>query len=156
MAFLRWLWGPRWQRWCLEGAGPALIAPPGGHCCPAAGRQGPGKEKSVNQAEGASFEVEHNIGYWSEALAGLGHTGCLVAKSWPTLLWPRGLAHQATLSMWFSKQEYWSGLPFPSPGDLPDPGIEPVSLVLAGEFFTTEALGKALRTCYPQSSNLAC
>ena len=42
-------------------------------------------------------------------------------------LWPHGLAHQASLSVGFSWQEYWSGLPFPSPGDLPDPGIEPQS-----------------------------
>ena len=44
--------------------------------------------------------------------------------------------------MEFSRQEYWSGLPFPTPGDLPDPGIEPASLpspVLAGGFFTTSA-----------------
>ena len=40
--------------------------------------------------------------------------------------------------MEFSKQEYWSGLPFPSPGDLPDPGIEPRSPALAGRFFTTD------------------
>ena len=40
--------------------------------------------------------------------------------------------------MGFSRQEYWSGLPFPSPGDLPDPGIELDSLVLAGGFFTAE------------------
>ena len=48
------------------------------------------------------------------------------------------IAHQAPLPMRFSRQEYWSGLPFPSPGDLPDPGIEsasPVALVLAGGFF---------------------
>ena len=37
------------------------------------------------------------------------------------------VAHQAPLSMGFSRQEYWSGLPFPSPGDLPDPGTEPMS-----------------------------
>ena len=42
-------------------------------------------------------------------------------------LWTVG--HQASLSMGFSRQENWSGLPFPSPGDLPDPGIEPKSLV---------------------------
>ena len=48
-------------------------------------------------------------------------------------------AHQAPLSTGFSRQEQWSGLPFPSPGDLPDPGIEPVSPALAGGFFTTEA-----------------
>ena len=40
---------------------------------------------------------------------------------------PRTVAHQAPLSMGFSRQEYWSGSPFPSPGDLPHPGIEPVS-----------------------------
>ena len=45
--------------------------------------------------------------------------------------------------MEFSRQEYWSGLLFPSPGDLPDPGIEPASPVLAGGFFTTEPPGKA-------------
>ena len=42
----------------------------------------------------------------------------------------------------FPRQEYWSGLPFTSPGDLPDPGIEPASPALAGGFFTTESLGK--------------
>ena len=46
------------------------------------------------------------------------------------------------LSMGFPRQEYWSGLPFPSPGDLPDPGIDPVSPALAGGFFTTEPPGK--------------
>ena len=52
------------------------------------------------------------------------------------------VTHQAPLSMGFSRQGYWSGLPFPSPGDLPNPGIEPVSLVspaLAGGFLTTSA-----------------
>ena len=48
------------------------------------------------------------------------------------------VAHQDPLSLGFSRQEYWSGLPFPSPGDLPGPGIKPVSPTLAGEFFTTE------------------
>ena len=45
---------------------------------------------------------------------------------------------QAPLSMGFSRQEYWSGLPFPSPGDLPNSGIEPASPAFAGEFFTAE------------------
>ena len=52
---------------------------------------------------------------------------------------------QAPLSMEFSRQEDWNGLPFPTPGVLPDPGIEPPSLaspVLAGEFFTTMPPGK--------------
>ena len=55
---------------------------------------------------------------------------CLVTKSCPSLLWPCGLrtvAHQAPLSMGFSRQEDWSGLPFPPPGDLPDPGTEPLN-----------------------------
>ena len=57
------------------------------------------------------------------------------------------VAHQPPLSMGFSRQEYWSGLPFPSPGDLPHPGTEPASLVspaLAGRFFTTSATWEAL------------
>ena len=47
----------------------------------------------------------------------------------------RTVGCQASLSMRFPKQEYWSGLPFPPPGDLPDPGIEPASPALAGGFF---------------------
>ena len=45
------------------------------------------------------------------------------------------IARQAPLSMGFSRQEYWSGLPFPSPGDLPDPGIEPASSALQEDFY---------------------
>ena len=52
------------------------------------------------------------------------------------------VACQAPLSMGFSRQEYWRGLPFPSPRDLPNPQIEPVSPILADRFFTTESLGK--------------
>ena len=60
---------------------------------------------------------------------------------------PWTVARQAPLSMGFSSQEYWSGLPFSSPGDGPDPGIKPVSPVspaLAGEFFTTAPPEKPL------------
>ena len=52
------------------------------------------------------------------------------------------VAHQAPLSMEFSRQEYWSGLPFPSPGDLPYPGIKLASPAFAGGFFTTVPPGK--------------
>ena len=52
------------------------------------------------------------------------------------------LTHQAPLSMGFPRQEYWSGLPFSSPGNLPDPGIEPTSPALAGRFFTAEPPGE--------------
>ena len=56
---------------------------------------------------------------------------------------PWTVAHQAPLSMGFSRQEYWSGLPFPPPGDIPDPGIEFASLMsptLAVGFFTASAM----------------
>ena len=59
------------------------------------------------------------------------------------------IAHQAPPSMGFYRHEYWSGLPCPPPGDLPDPGIKPASPVspaLAGGFFTTELPGKHF--CY--------
>ena len=57
---------------------------------------------------------------------------------------PWAVARQALLSMEFSKQEYWSGLPFPTPGDLPHPGIEPLSPTLADGFFTPVSPGKFL------------
>ena len=70
---------------------------------------------------------------------------CSVALPCPTLFAaPWAVAHQAPLSVGFSRQEYWRGVVFPSPGDLPDPGIEPASLTspaLAGRFFTTSATG---------------
>ena len=59
---------------------------------------------------------------------------------------PWTAAHQAHPSMGFSRQEYWSGLPFPSPGDLPDPGIEPTSLAspaLAGGLLATSTTWEA-------------
>ena len=58
---------------------------------------------------------------------------------------PKTVAQQAPLSVEFSGQEYWSGLPFPPPGDLPDPQIKSTSLMspaLAGKFFTSEPPGK--------------
>ena len=56
--------------------------------------------------------------------------GGLVSKSCPTLAIPWTVACQAPLSMGFSRQEYWNGLPFPSPGDRPNPGMEPGSPAL--------------------------
>ena len=64
---------------------------------------------------------------------------------------PWTVALQVPLSMGFSRQECWSGLSFPPPGDLLNPGIEPVSPVfptLAGEFLTTEPLGRLYTGCY--------
>ena len=66
---------------------------------------------------------------------------CLVTKSLAT---PWTVAHQASLSMGFPRQEYWTRLPFPSPGEPPDPEIEPVSPALASGFFTTEPPGNPM------------
>ena len=64
------------------------------------------------------------------------------------------------MSIGFSRQEYWNGEPFPSPGDLPDPGIEPSSPAPAGEFFIPEPPGKpcllSTSVCSKPSLNLLC
>ena len=64
---------------------------------------------------------------------------------------PWTVAHQTLLSMEFSRQEYWSGLPFPTPGDLPNPGKEPMSSVsptLSGRFYTTAPPRKPVASSY--------
>ena len=66
----------------------------------------------------------------------------LVAKSCPTLCNPLACSHQAPLSLAFSRQEYWSGLPFPSPEDLPDWGIEAGSPALQADSLLSEPSGK--------------
>ena len=73
-------------------------------------------------------------------------SGGLVAKSCPSLVTPWTVACQAPLSMGFFRQEYWSGVPFSLSGDLPDPGVKPMSLAspaLAGRVFTSESSGKS-------------
>ena len=83
------------------------------------------------------------------------HAGCLCAKLLQRVwlfLTPWTVARWAPLSMAFSRQEHWSGLPFPSPGCLPHPGIEPESLTspaLAGGVFTTSTTGAA-QACWTQ------
>ena len=66
--------------------------------------------------------------------------GGLVAKLCLTLVTPWTVACQAPLSLGVTRQEYWSGLPFPSPGDLSDPGIEPRSPALQADSLPTELL----------------
>ena len=64
----------------------------------------------------------------------------------PLFATPQTVAHQAPLSMGLPRQEHWSGLPFPSPGNRPNPGIEPMSLLfpaLTGRFFTTSTTWEA-------------
>ena len=68
-----------------------------------------------------------------------------VAQSCLTLCGPWTVAHQAPPSMGFSRQEYWSGLPFPSPGDLPNPGIEARSPTLQADALTSVPPGKPLK-----------
>ena len=68
----------------------------------------------------------------------------LVAQSCQTLATPWTIAHQAPLCVGFSRQEYWSGLPCPSPGDLPDPGIEPGSPALQADSLLSEPPGKPM------------
>ena len=58
--------------------------------------------------------------------------------------------------MGFPRQEYWSGLAFPFPGDLPDPGIEPACPALAGRFFTTEPPGKLWEMAREEGHNPGC
>ena len=84
-------------------------------------------------------EIKHNIVNNSVCMLSHFNHVQLFATPWT-------IALQAPLSMQFSRQEYWSGLPFPPPGDLPNPGIKPVSPTspaLAGEFFTTSSTWEA-------------
>ena len=75
---------------------------------------------------------------------------CACAQSCPTLCDPWTVTHQALLSVEFPRQEYWSGLTFPTPGDLPDPGIKTAtgaSPLLADGFFTTSSTWQAPKVC---------
>ena len=88
-----------------------------------------------------------NLCYGAYAVSGAvlrAYCYCLVASlmSDYATLWT--VVHQAPLSMGFSRQEYWSGLPCPPAGDLPNPGIKPVSAALKGRLFATEPPGKPL------------
>ena len=71
-----------------------------------------------------------------------GGSGGLVSKSCPTLVTPWTVACQSPLSMGFSRQEYRSGLPFPSPGHLPNAGLKPRSPALQADSLPTELGGK--------------
>ena len=92
------------------------------------------------------------------------HNACVLSRIW-LFATPQSVAHHAPLSMGFSRQEYWSGLPFPSPGDLPDSGMEHVSLhcrqkrmcvsCIAGSGkHWTSGKPSGVPNHYPESSNL--
>ena len=83
----------------------------------------------------------------------------LWAKAWPSLptwgTWEGVSPPENLLSMGFSRQEYWSGLPFPPPGDLLEPGIKPTSSALAGGFFTMSHQGSRVTTqCHTSSTSV--
>ena len=93
-------------------------------------------EQILNDTKGylvPSFKHDHSVG-----------GGDLVTKSCPTLETPWTVPARLLCPWGFSRQEYWSGLPFPSPGHLPNPRFEPASPTLAGRFFTTEPPGKPI------------
>ena len=82
---------------------------------------------------------------------------CLHAQSCLTLCNPMDCSLPESSVMGFSRQEYWNGLPCPPPGDLPNPGIKPDSLALAGRFFTTKPPGKPGFMCImPQMATFKC
>ena len=94
----------------------------------------------------AFLRAREDAGLGCEGLGGVGENRCenhgggggLVTQSCPTLVTPQTSARQAPLSMGFSRQEFWSGLPFPSPGDLPNLGIEPGSPALQADDLLNE------------------
>ena len=91
--------------------------------------------KDLKKGKTSTHKHTHPLFYW-HAGGGLAAKLCLNLAT----LWT--IAHQAPLSVGFSSQEYWSGLPFPSPGDLPDPGIESGSPALKADSSLTELWGK--------------
>ena len=86
----------------------------------------------ASEVASSGLQSSGSVGEWVKSLSHV----WLFATSWT-------VAYQAPLSMGFSRWEYWSGLPFPSPGDLPNPGLEPRSFALAGRFFTDWAMREA-------------
>ena len=88
--------------------------------------------------QSASSHKGELIGPCGHGVYELGIRSCVCSQSHRLSATLCTIAHQALLSMAFTRQEYWSVLPFPPPEDLPDPGIEPVSLELADGLFITE------------------
>ena len=100
----------------------------------------PGQETKISQAVGrAKTYLFYTFFKWTKVNVKVKSLSCvqLFASSWT-------VAYQSPQSMEFSRQEYWSGLPFPSPGDLPNPGIEPRSPTLQADALLSEPPGKSL------------
>ena len=114
---------------------------------------------SVSTARTLSFQKNIQLGVISVIFPSPCYGG-LVIKLCLTLERLRTVACQALLSLGFSRQEYWSGLPFASPGDLPDPGIKPRSPALQADSLLTELQGKpsllaiVLRSSVPENGTM--
>ena len=121
-----WLNGHEFEQTPGVGDGQGSLA-----CC------SPWGHKNSDTTEGLNW-IEHLI------LLLCFHGSGLVAKACQTLATPWTVACQAPLSMGFSRQDYWSGLPFPSPGNLPNLGIKPRSPALLADSLPTELQGKPL------------
>ena len=93
-------------------------------------------DRTWSAVEGNAKSLQYS--YLENTMNSGGGGRCLVAKSCLTLAIPRTVACQAPLSMGFSRQEYWSGLPFPSPWYLPYPGIKPTSPALQADSSLTK------------------
>ena len=98
------------------------------------GGQRKGNHPSITQGEKRALPLNHILP---------GGGGGLVAKSCLTLATPWTAACQAPLSMGFSRQEYWSGLPFPTPGDIPNPVVEPRFPPLQADSLPSKSPGKS-------------
>ena len=96
---------------------------------------------SITGGKGSLVQGNDNVS-WCRRNWNSPSLGALVAQWCSTLSDPVDYAHQAPLSIGFSRPESWSGLPFPSPGDLPDPEIKPGSPTLQAESLLSESLGK--------------
>ena len=119
------------------------------------------KVRNPRKNQGEDLSVSSEIKKKKKPECAIYHACCVL--SCLSCIWllviPWTVAHQAPLSMEFSRQEYWSGLHCPPPGDLPDLGIEPTSLTspaLAGRFFTTGATCEASWVCNPNPKDTTC
>ena len=99
-----------------------------------------GKMGTIKDRKGMNQTKAENIKKMKVKVKSLSHVQ-LFATPWT-------VAHQAPPSKGFSRQEYWSGSPFPSPGDLPDPGIEPKSPTLQADSLSAEPQGKNTQKNY--------
>ena len=109
------------------------------------------KMSTIKEKNGMDLTEAEDIKRWQEYTESESESE--VAQSCPALCNPWTVAHQAPPSMGFSRQEYWSELPFPSPEDLPDPGIEPRSPTLQADALTSEPPGKNTEELYKKKKN---